>query len=199
MRRRRAGAAAFLVVALAAAAPGVAQAPPRGGDWLDRPPSAWNRAGAPLPSAPEGWRDAENREACAVAIRPPTSDVDRVLTDAGWFLFGPVQGWGDAVVLMANAAWDGMCRPWRYQYFVFVGGRFAGTLSPDLMDARTDGAGQRITLASESELAADFLRYGETDALCCPTRISEARFQIVRGAEGPVVMPLGTATRALPR
>ena len=195
--RRRAGTAALLVVALAVtgAATAVAQPPARGGDWLDRPPAAWNQPGASLPRAPEGREDGENRESCEAVIRLPTSDVDRALTDAGWFLFGSVQGWGDAVVLMANAAWDGMCRPWRYQFFVFVGGRFAGTLSPVLMDARTDGAGQRVALASESELTADFLRYGESDPLCCPTRITEARFQIVRGGEGPVVVPVGAATR----
>ena len=199
--RRRAGTAALLVVALAVtgAATAVAQPPARGGDWLDRPPAAWNQPGAPLPRAPEGREDGENRESCEAVIRLPSSDVDRVLTDAGWHLFGPVQGWGDAVVLMANAAWDGMCRPWRYQFFVFVGGRFAGTLSPVLMDARTDGAGQRVALASESELTADFLRYGESDPLCCPTRITEARFQIVRGGEGPVVVPLGAATRPVAR
>ena len=147
--RRRAGTAALLVVALAVtgAATAVAQPPARGGDWLDRPPAAWNQPGAPLPRAPEGREDGENRESCEAVIRLPTSDVDRALTDAGWFLFGSIQGWGDAVVLMANAAWDGMCRPWRYQFFVFVGGRFAGTLSPVLMDARTDGAGQRVALA----------------------------------------------------
>ena len=201
MRGRRAGAAALLAAGLAAAGAVVAdaQAPARGGDWLDRPLSVWNWPGVPPPRAPEGREDGENRESCEAVIRLPTSDVDRALTDAGWFLFGSVQGWGDAVVLMANAAWDGMCRPWRYQFFVFVGGRFAGTLSPVLMDARTDGAGQRVALASESELTADFLRYGDTDPLCCPTRITEARFQIVRGGEGPVVVPLGAATRPVAR
>jgi len=158
----------------------------------------WNWPGAPPPRAPEAREEAGNREYCKAVTRLPTSDVDRALTDAGWFLFGAVQGWGDALVLMANAAWDGMCRPWQYQFFVFVGGRFAGTLSPVLMDSRTDGAGQRVTLASENELVADFLRYGETDPLCCPTRITEARFQIIPGAEGPVVVPLGMVTRPAP-
>jgi hypothetical protein len=201
VRGRRAGAAALLFVVLAAtgAPAAVAQAPALGGDWLDRSPVAWNWPGAPMPRAPEAGEEARNREYCEATIRLPSSDVDRALTDAGWFLFGAVQGWGDAVVLMANAAWDGMCRPWKYQFFVFVGGRFAGTLSPVLMDSRTDGAGQRVTLASGSELTADFLRYGETDPLCCPTRLTEARFQIIRGAEGPVVVPLGTATRPVPR
>ena len=199
MTRRQAGAAALLAAVLAGALVAGAQTSARGGDWLDRPPVAWNLPGAPLPRAPDPGEEARNREYCEAANRRPTSDVDRVLTDAGWFLFGAVQGWGDAVVVMANAAWDGMCRPWRYQFFVFVGGRFAGTLSPLPMDSRTDGAGQRVTLASESELTADFLRYGETDPLCCPARLTEARFQIVRGAVGPVVVPLGAATRPVPR
>jgi len=200
VRGGQAGAAALLAVALVAVVPAaVAQAPARGGDWLDRPPVVWNWPGASPPRAPEAGEEARNRAYCEAVIRLPTSDVDRMLTDAGWFLFGAVQAWGDAAVLMANAAWDGMCRPWQYQFFVFVGGRFAGTLSPVLMDARTDGAGQRVTLASESEVTADFLRYGETDPLCCPTRLTEARFEIIRGAAGPVVVPLGAATRPVPR
>jgi len=201
VRGRRAGAAVLLAAGLAAAGTVVAdaQAPARGGDWLDRPLSVWNWPGVPPPRAPEAGEEARNRQYCEASIRLPTSEVDRTLTEAGWFLFSAVQGWGDAVVLMANAAWDGMCRPSQYQFFVFVDGRFAGTLSPVLMDSRTDGAGQRVTLGSDRELTADFLRYGESDPLCCPTRLTEARFQIVRGAEGPVVVPLGAATRALPR
>ena len=52
-----------------------------------------------------------------------------------------------------------MCRPWSYQVFVFVGERFAGTLSPVLMDARTDGAWQAVRIGSRLRLAAEFLRY----------------------------------------
>ena len=39
---------------------------------------------------------------------------------------------------------DGMCRPNLYQDFVFVDGKFARTLSPSLMNARSDGASQKV-------------------------------------------------------
>jgi hypothetical protein len=43
-----------------------------------------------------------------------------------------------------TAGYDGMCRPRQYQDFVFVGSVFAGTLSPQPMDSRTDGALGRV-------------------------------------------------------
>jgi len=63
-----------------------------------------------------------------------------------------------------ESAFDGMCRPLGYQFFVFSGGRFAGTLSPHPMDSRTDGAAQIPPLVSARELAAAFSRYATAAA-----------------------------------
>lgn len=52
---------------------------------------------------------------------------------------------------MANA--DGMCRPLTDQVFVFSGGQFIGTLSPILMDSRTDGSLVNANLYREDYIA----------------------------------------------
>ena len=65
----------------------------------------------------------------------------QALVDAGWSLFNAENATGAPFeILSGQANADGMCRPTDYQLFVFESGVFAGTLSPDLMDSRTDGA-----------------------------------------------------------
>ena len=56
---------------------------------------------------------------------------------------------------MSNA--DGMCRPLGYQFFLFVGDDFAGTLSPAPMDSRTDGGLSDLQLARRGERHRDVL------------------------------------------
>jgi hypothetical protein len=82
---------------------------------------------------------------------------------------------------------------------VFVDGRFAGTLSPVLMNARTDGAGQSARPGPSGLLTAAFLRYEDADPLCCPSRMSEVTYRIDRRPPGPVVVPVEVGTRPLPR
>jgi LppP/LprE lipoprotein len=199
--RPAAATAGLLAVLVVAGCAGVsAPAAPRGGGWLDRPLAAWNQAGAPVPRPPDASASqAENRERCRAVIRTPVSTADRTVTAAGWWLFGPARTLGATSVVAGSADWDGMCRPSSYQVFVFVGDRFAGTLSPVLMDARTDGAWQGARLESLFHLTAEFLRYSEADPLCCPSRSSEVAYRIDPAVRGPVVVPLAVLTRALPR
>ena len=87
---------------------------------------------------------------------------------------------------------DGMCRPLQYQDFVFVGGVFAGTLAPAPMDTRTDGAINRVSLTSATQLTAEYARYGKSDALCCPSRTTRVNFDIA--ADPPAVRAASAAT-----
>lgn len=84
-----------------------------------------------------------------------------------------------------------MCRPLQYQSFVFVDGEFAGTLSPEPMDSRTDGALGHITLHSGTQLTAEYSRYEESDPLCCPSRRTVVTFEI---ATDPVTVRPASAT-----
>lgn len=84
---------------------------------------------------------------------------------------------------------DGMCRPLGYQAFVFVGGKFAGTISPRPMDSRADGSSGQIHLSSTSTLTVGFVRYKPSDALCCPSRRQIVTYTIDRAGARPLLVP----------
>jgi hypothetical protein len=91
-----------------------------------------------------------------------------------------------------------MCRPLGYQAFVFVAGRFAGTLSPQPMNARSDGMLKSAQLYDRMVFAS-FNRYAEADPLCCPTRTTEVSYRIDTGAADPLLVPGAAETRPNPR
>jgi LppP/LprE lipoprotein len=187
-----------VAVVLAAFVTLVAAAP---GSWLDaKAPANWNASGAALPVRP-GARDAELAPGgrCASGVRPATAPEDRALTARGWSLVGPYTRYGTTSVVMAMASADGMCRPNGYQAFVFVNGSFAGTLSPKLMDARTDGSISSLSVSvyDAADVSAGFMRYNAQDALCCPHGATTVMYH-VQTAGRPRVTPLSTETRANP-
>ena len=116
---------------------------------------------------------------------------DQALVDAGWKLYGSYQaGWGVRVI-KALSGHDGMCRPLGFQEFVFADGRFAGTISPVVMDSRTDGSGRVIGLDQDG-LTARFSRYSPEDPLCCPSGESMVQYDLERGDAGPVLVRQAT-------
>ncbi|HEX7051130.1 MAG TPA: LppP/LprE family lipoprotein [Longimicrobiales bacterium] len=164
------------------------------GAWLDEPaPATWNTPGMSVPAAPEpedGAMDARCRE----QARAPTSAEERAVAGQGWDLVGPRHGDGGVVVLTGTAGYDGMCRWWEYQAFVFVNGAFAGTLSPRPMNSRTDGALHHVSVQSSRNLTARYTRYTEADPLCCPSRTTTVQFEVETTPGGPVVRPISTST-----
>ena len=166
------------------------------GGWLDTLPLAWNEAGASLPKAPEPKGDPPSDPRCASVLRQPGTPTERALAAAGWSLFAKPKVRGATTVLLGDASVDGMCRPWDYQAFVFVKGCFAGRLSPALMDSRADGALSEVRLLSPTDIEVSFLRYTDTDALCCPSRLSTARYRIERRAKRPAVIPFSVRTKS---
>lgn len=171
---------------------GIASAQSKVASWLDAPkPASWNEAGRSLPAAPqvEGAVDAR----CRDAARPPQLGEDKRLRDRGWDLVGPFEGGWQVFVIRATAGYDGMCRPRRYQDFVFVRGVFAGTLSPAPMESRTDSALSRVFLLGANRLTAEYQRYAATDPLCCPSRTTSVVFDI--SLAPPVVRPVSALTR----
>jgi len=113
---------------------------------------------------------------------------------AGWTLYGPQQKFGETTVISGQASADGMCRPLGYNYFVFYKGQFAGTISPVSMDSRTDGAATSVYLPQERSLTAEFARYANTDALCCPSRTSFVDYRIETTANGALLIPKSVNT-----
>ena len=175
---------ALLILAMLAAHGTVSHAQRAPRAWLDEPRLAsWNAAGQPIPAAPQIQDAASPR--CRDLARPPQSEEDKRVRDRGWDLVDAFQGGWQVVVVRGTAGYDGMCRPIRYQDFVFVRGIFAGTLAPAPMDSRTDGALGRVWLQGAAQLTAEYSRYATSDPLCCPSRITRVTFDIA--AAPPVV------------
>jgi hypothetical protein len=169
-----------------------AQAPPA--SWLDGPLTNWNKAGERVPTAPAAPAGSESRSAIVsrCKLTPPQSTAAEHGVDAaGWIPF-----WNfdqqllrdDVEIVGGMGGADGMCRPTGYNLFVFVGGRFAGTLSPAPMGSRLDSSSGAVRLPLPN-ITADFARFTSTDPLCCPSAHVRVTYRIDRTAAGPVIVP----------
>jgi len=171
-------------------------AQPAGGGWLDAETPNWNEPEMEVPAAPTS--EDSNLMNCRGARRGPTLPEDRLLTGAGWALFGPAQVYGKTVAITAASDADGMCRPLAFQAFIFHDGEFVGMLSPAVMNSRTDGAISRMDLFRDNQISATFHRYTPDDALCCPSGLSQVFYAIDVDADDPVLLPtLPAETRSI--
>ena len=165
--------------------------------WLDRPLTNWNRAGAPLPRAPQGRSASELLTRCPLPGAQPSSAAARQLTTVGWLPFLPLDrevAQDDVEILAGMSDADGMCRPMGYQLFVFVGGTFAGTLSPQPMNLRADQSSGALRLLRDDIVSAEFLRFTSKDALCCPSAHAQVRYRIYCQQTPPLVVPTEVRT-----
>jgi len=161
--------------------------------WLERPLTNWNTPERPVPRAmPTGETIAEVAKRCKLVVRRDTA-AQRALADAGWLPYLHVDReivQRDVEIVAGMTEADGMCRPMDFNVFVFVGGQPAGTLSPLLMTSRGDGAIGAVRLAPEGAIAAEFARYQDRDALCCPSNRVTVRYRIDRTGPKAVVVPV---------
>jgi hypothetical protein len=172
--------------------PGLASAD---GAWLDGPVTTWNRPGMAIPQAPP--RHSASQPQCFDSAVKPDSPTRQALVDAGWSLFKESNATGVPFeILSGQANADGMCRPTDYQVFVFESGVFAGTLSPGLMDSRTDGALVETQIQSGDVFLASYQRYTPQDPLCCPSARSTATFTVDRSGPSPVVVLQSVTTES---
>jgi hypothetical protein len=166
------------------------------GGWLDQqPPDNWNRAGADLPQLPQTGRIP----ACLPMVRGPQTNEDRQVAAAGWRLVGSFQGGYGVMVVLGASELDVMCRPLGFQTFVFFLGNFIGTISPVLMDSRSDGVQQDVFISpplhdglgpgSMPSLTASFARYTADDPLCCPSATSTVTYSLVNTGAGWALTP----------
>jgi LppP/LprE lipoprotein len=187
---------ASLLLSVVTLVPG-AGAPGQTGKWLDGKPGDWNKAGAPVPRAKPNH---ENADRCRREYaRTPSTPADRQVAAAGWQLYGPTQIYNQTAVVSALSGYDGMCRPFGYQTFVFQNGKFAGTISPAPMDSRTDGAAVQPELFSADSLRVQFQRYSGSDPLCCPSRTTSVTYKIENSAGGPRLSPTNVSTSDNPK
>lgn len=164
--------------------------------WLDRPLEKWNRASDPVPDAPAGDETTASVISRCQLTPPRSTAAERTVDAAGWIPF-----WNfdrqvvdeDVEIVGGMRGADGMCRPVTYNLFVFIGGRFAGVLSPTPMTARMDSSSGVVRLPLPA-ITAEFARYASTDALCCPSSRVTVRYRIDRTPAGPVVAPVDVRT-----
>jgi hypothetical protein len=162
--------------------------------WLDQPLANWNKVGAPVPAAPAPVEPLKTVDA-RCRLTPPAGGPAGAVAAAGWMpfnYFGQPITQDDVEIFGGMTGADGTCRPTRYNVFVFVAGRFAGTLSPTLMTSREDGSSGVVRLAPP-EITVEFARYTPRDPLCCPSARATVRFRIDRTAAGAVVVPIDMA------
>jgi heat shock protein HslJ len=146
-------------------------------DWLDmKPLPSWNERKRAILQTKK-ISSAELKR-CAVVVRQPTLPQDKLLTNMGWTLTGAAHIFGNTTVVTAAEAFDPMCRPLKFDTYVFVGNLIAGALSPGQMDSRTDGSLVNVQLTGEKNLTAEYERYRPTDALCCPSKTEAVTFVI---------------------
>jgi len=154
--------------------------------WLDQKPiENWNTSTMRVPPAPR--YSAEELERCGHTIRPGTTVADKVLEGRGWKLVGEAHVWGDTSVVMVTKGFDGMCRPYDYQVMVFMKNKVVGTLSPSFMISRSDGAIASLDLYNSHSIRAEYSRYVETDAQCCPSKLEAVFFNV--DEENGVLVP----------
>jgi heat shock protein HslJ len=166
--------------------------------WLDRPLANWNRPSGALPQLPQPSTlqgESANVDRCGQQVRQPANAADRALVRKGWMLYGPVYSSEFTKIVTALSGFDGMCRPVGHQAFVYWEDRYAGTLSPVPMNSRADGSLTNIHLTNPTRFWAEFARYQDSDALCCPSRVSAVVYSLRRD-DTPTLAP-ETVTHAV--
>lgn len=163
--------------------------------WLNDPLQPWNQPGTALPNAPKD--EGQPQAICLQQEITAVSAEEKLVDAAGWGMvsFWPEQRSGAVATVIGISNYDGMCRPLSYQAFAFVDGKYAGTLSPVLMNSRTDGAlGEVPSITSDRTIEFQFTRYADNDALCCPSRPRAlVRYELQNGVFNPV-----TRTEVMP-
>jgi len=164
--------------------------------WLDRPLTGWNKAGAPVPPA-SPFAEAKGTVVSRCRLTPPRSTrAEQAVDAAGWIPFWNVDQQlvrEDVEIVGGMRGADASCQPAAYNLFVFVGGEFAGTLSPTEMTTRTDSASGIVRMPLPL-INAEFPRYQNSDALCCPSSRVAVRYRIDRTAAGPLIVPVEIRT-----
>jgi hypothetical protein len=157
--------------------------------WLDRPLTGWNKPGAAVPSpAQKPSQPAALMKRCS--LTSPTQAGAAAVAAAGWvpYLHQDRALARDGVEVVGGLAdASTACDPLGFHLFVFVNGRFAGTLSPAPMTTSRDGAAGAVRLTSADSLTTEFARFAPGDLECCPSTRVRVTYRIDRGKPPTIV------------
>jgi hypothetical protein len=150
--------------------------------WLDRPPAAWSHAPGAVPQARAGTASAA-AETVRKAGWAPFLHFDRAIARDDIEILGG----------MTAAASPG-CEPTTFNLFVFVGGIFAGTISPIVMGHGRDGVVGAVRVTGPDAVTAEFARYTTKDTECCPTSRVRVTYRIERAGPQRTLVPVDIRT-----
>jgi len=158
--------------------------------WLDRPMTSWNQQAAGVPVAQKGAEAQAALDRRCGSSTLGTSPTANPIRKAGWVPFLHQDrsiARDDVDVIGGMSAASPGCEPTVFNLFVFVGGRFAGTLSPMVMTQNRDGAAGAVRVTSADALNAEFARYTATDTDCCPSSRVRVTYRIDRTSARPTI------------
>ena len=164
-----------------------------GASWLDRPLAASNKPAAAVPApAQKPSQPAALVKRCS--LTSPTSSMGAsAVATAGWIPYlhqDRVLSRDGIDVIGGLTDASAACEPVGFNLFVFVNGRFAGTLSPVPMTASRDGVAGAVRLVSADSLTTEFARFAAGDLECCPSTRVRVTYRIDRG-EQPTIVATG--------
>mgnify|MGYP003575468149 CR=1 FL=1 len=160
--------------------------------WLDRPLAAWNQPGATVPAS----RTAADSEAtlerrCGAPKSASPGSVGGV-RKARWVPYlhtDQAIASNDIEVIGGMTGATAGCEPLYFNLFVFVGGVFAGTVSPAMMAPSRDSAAGAVRITGPDALTVEFARFMPGDAECCPSSRVRVSYRIDRSGAGPALVP----------
>jgi hypothetical protein len=160
--------------------------------WLDRPLAGWNQPKGNVPAS----RIAADSEAtlerrCSAPKSASTAAVDAV-RKARWVPFLHLDqtiASNDIEVIGGMTGATAGCEPLYFNLFVFVGGVFAGTVSPAMMAPSRDSAAGAVRITGPDTLTVEFARFMPGDAECCPSSRVRVAYRIDRAGAGPALVP----------
>lgn len=85
---------------------------------------------------------------------------------------------GETYAVEAALGYDGQCRPDPYQIYVFHNQKLVGTVVPQAMHARSDGAITDFKLLDAQHLQADIAHYGPDAPACCASSTETRVFDL---------------------
>lgn len=161
--------------------------------WLDRPLLPWNEVAAGLAAPERSEERPETLEARCGVTALAASGPAAMLRAAGWTPFLHLDqsiARGDVEVIGGMSGAGSNCAPTAFNLFVFVDGRFAGTLSPATMVPGRDGAAGAVRLTGADTLTAEFARFGPSDPECCPSSRVRVSYRIDKGGVRALIVPV---------
>jgi LppP/LprE lipoprotein len=166
--------------------------------WLDRPLAAWSQAPGTVPQARAGTESQSALERRCGSSSLTASAAAEAVRKVGWapFLhFDRAIARDDVEVVggMTAAATPG-CEPTMFNLFVFVGGKFAGTISPIVMGQGRDGVVGTVRVNGPDAVTAEFARYTTKDTECCPSSRVRVSYRIERAGPQLTLVPVDIRT-----